>query len=78
MLLNGVAFSTDLSQDFIFLILCMCGFVYGFVHLSAGAHGGRRHYITLELELQVFMSCLTWVLETEFRPFARVVFALNH
>lgn len=34
----------------------------GCVHESGGSH---RHQIPLELELQVVISCLAWVLETE-------------
>lgn len=42
----------------------MCGVVY--VNLSAGSHGGHR--IPLELELQRFVSYLTWVLGAPLGP----------
>lgn len=32
------------------------------MHLTADAHWGQRHWILLELELQVAVSCPTWVL----------------
>lgn len=38
------------------------------MHVSAGAHGDQGYYITQELELRVFMGCLTWVLELNSGP----------
>lgn len=34
------------------------------VSVSAGVHGSQRHDVPLELELQVLVSCLAWVLGT--------------
>ena len=40
-----------------------------YVHeVPSGAHGGQRALGLLELELQVVVSCLAWVLGTEAHP----------
>jgi hypothetical protein len=46
--------------------------------MSAGACRGQRYWISLELELQGLVSCLMWVLGTEFRCLTRAKHALNH
>jgi hypothetical protein len=35
------------------------------MHVTAGAHGGQKQQISLELELQVVVRHLVWVLGTE-------------
>lgn len=39
-----------------YMVLCL---------LSAGVHGGQKHWMPLKLELQVSVSHLMWVVETE-------------
>lgn len=39
-----------------YLPVCLCGYV----HVTAGAHGGQRSQIPLKLELQVVERHLTW------------------
>jgi len=49
------------------ILLCLCG-----------AHKGqKRASDLLELELQVVVGCLMWVLGTELRSFARAANTLN-
>lgn len=47
--------------------------------LSAGDRGGqRRASNTLDLELQIFVSFLTWVVGTKDGPSVREMYALKH
>lgn len=48
--------------------------LWEYVHMSMGAH---RCQIAPELELEAAGSHQPWVLETEFGPSARALFALN-
>lgn len=60
-----------------YVCLCVCVYVQG----SKGAcRGQKRALDPLELELQVTVGCLMWVLGTElcFFFFARAASALNH
>lgn len=61
---------------FIFIILKLC--VHVCLCVSTGACGIQRHHISLELELQVFVSQLTYVLGTTLWSSARIVYTLNH
>lgn len=45
------------------------------VHMSLGAHGGID---SPELELQVVVRCLMWVLGIKLRSFGGTVYALFH
>lgn len=48
------------------------------IHVSPGSFGGQeRMFGSLEMELKASVSSLTWVLGTEFRAWARAVWALN-
>ena len=52
----------------------MCWLVCGFVSVSVGAHGSQKKVSDpLELELQVVVSCLIWVLEIKVGSFIREV-----
>lgn len=35
------------------------------MHVTAGIQGGQKYQISLELELQVVVRCVVWVLGTE-------------
>lgn len=50
-------------------------FVYGYVNMNAGVHGGQRLQIPLELWAVVVYP--TWVLAFELRSFLRAGSALN-
>lgn len=53
--------------------------MHGYVLINVGPHEGQKRVSNVwELELQVVMTHLTRVLETEHRPFARAGSALNH
>ena len=56
----------------------MCVFVCGYVHVSADALRGQRHWIPLEVELQVVVSCLSLVLGTELWSSVRAICVLSH
>lgn len=43
------------------------------VHVRADTHEGQRRRIALELELEITVRYLKWVLGTEIHSFARVV-----
>lgn len=40
-------------------------YVWGYVHTNAGALGGQRHRISLEVESQAVVSHSMWMLGTE-------------
>lgn len=45
------------------------------VHVAAGAHRGKKKVLdTLDLEVQVTVNCLTWVLKTNLGSFV----IINH
>lgn len=49
-----------------------------FVHMSAGTSGGQKRVLgLLELELQVVLNCLTWVLATKVVLSVQTVSAFN-
>lgn len=50
--------------------------VYEHVHMRANTHEGQRRRIALELELQMIVRCLKWVLGTEIHSLARKVHPL--
>lgn len=54
----------------------MCVYVCGFVRVNAGALGGRRRWVSPELELQVGVICLMWVLGIHLGLSARAIIAL--
>lgn len=56
---------------------CMCVYI-GYVLLTAGAHGGKKHWNPSELKLQAIVSHLMWALVLKFGFAARVVCAVNH
>ena len=56
----------------------LCVFVCGYVHVSADALRGQRHWIPLEVELQVVVSCLSLVLGTELWSSVRAICVLSH
>lgn len=45
--------------------------------VSASVHGSKRHWIPLQLELLMVVSCPTWVLGIKLPPSARAAHALN-
>lgn len=61
---------------FNYVFLCVWG-GWGYVQVSAGTCGGQRQRITLELELQVVVVHLMWVLGTTGFS-ARAALAGNH
>lgn len=68
----GIANVSYLTGHFCFLMVLFFDIVYECVSVcrcvcvGAGAHGGQQGATDpLELELQVFMSCLMWVIGTE-------------
>ena len=52
--------------------------VYANIHVCVGTYRGQRHWIPLEGELQVVVSCLSLVLGTELWSSVRAVHALNY
>lgn len=53
-------------------ILMMCVSESGsYVHVSRDACGSQRTQTSLELEVQVFVNCPTWVPEAELRSSAK-------
>jgi hypothetical protein len=52
--------------------VCVC------VCMTAGAPGGQRCQILLELEFQVVVSCSEWVVATELGSSAKIVQNFNH
>lgn len=53
--------------------MCEC------VVMSAGTFKVQKKMSdSLELELQLFVSCSTWMLGTEFRSYGNIAGALNH
>lgn len=67
----------DRAGDF-FKIAPMCVLVCGCAYLSAVSTASRKGRQAPELELQVVVSHLTWVLETELRSSGRPASPLNH
>lgn len=51
--------------------------VWGYAHLSAGAHTGRGSQISQQAELLRIVSSPKWVLGTKPSSFGSVVLALN-
>jgi hypothetical protein len=51
--------------------VCVC------VHVNEGALGGQNYGISLELKLQVAISCQMQVLGTKLQSFARAASTLN-
>lgn len=56
---------------------CICVYI-GYVLLTAGAHGGKKHWKSSELELQAVVSYLMRALVLKSGFAARVVCAVNH
>ena len=53
----------DFIFNYVYVYLCLC---VGYVHMSAGTCGDQKRASGhLELELQVVLSHLTWVLGNE-------------
>lgn len=60
----------------VFSFFCLCVHMYMYVYV--GDHGGQKKVSeSLELELKMLVSHLTWVLETELWYSARAVTVLN-
>lgn len=57
---SGQCHLTTLLSIFNVLYLCICVYIWVYVHMRVGAYGGFS-----ELELQVVVSSLQWVLGTE-------------
>lgn len=66
-------FSLYLKTCFNFVYDCFCTWV---CVSECGCCGVQRHQIPLEVELQVVLSYLTWVLGTKLSPFARTILLL--
>lgn len=61
------------KESFIFKYRYVC------VHMSMGAIGGlKRVSNDLELDLQTIESYWTWMVGTEFRPFAKAALVFSH
>lgn len=58
------------------LKLCICVFVYQYVHLRIDARGGQKSAGSPGAELHAVMSHLTGVLGTELWSFVRAVYIL--
>lgn len=55
----------------------MCTSICGYVLLNAGTCRGQSHQISLELELEAVVCCLTWVLGTKQRSSGRAVYVVK-
>lgn len=62
----------------LFLILQMCMSLCWYMHLRASVHRQQGNQIPLNLELQVALSHLTWVLRAELRSSTWAASAPNH
>jgi hypothetical protein len=51
--------------------------VYGYAHVSTGAYGYPKGQVFKELELQVIMSFLMQVLETEYRKTLQKLYMIS-
>lgn len=49
-----------------------------YVHISVGIFGGQGLWILLQLELQVIVNCLIWVLRIKVRSSEIIASALNY
>lgn len=47
---------------------CVSGGETRYAHVSVHAHGGQRHQVLLQLEVQTAVNCTTWVLERNWGP----------
>lgn len=54
--------------------MCVFVSVCGYLHMCAGL----RCQTPMELEFEVLVSCLTWVVGTELGSSAVVIYTLNH
>lgn len=61
----------------LYIGVCVAGWWWWVVHPSSDVCRGQWHWIPLELELQVVVSCPTWVLGVKLRSLARVIHAPN-
>lgn len=52
--------------------------VWRVAHVGRGACGGQKMSNSAELEIQVVVGGLMWILGTKFRSRVRAVCALNH
>lgn len=66
------------SMQIFLNVIIIVNYTYECVHVTAGAFGGQRHQITLELESQEVVSYPVWVPGTKLKPSARAGLALIH
>lgn len=55
----------NFSKFYFYFKLCLCMCVCGFVYVYVAVHGGRRHPISVKLDLKAVLNHSTLVLRTE-------------